>query len=926
MDDRKSFLAEIADFLYSTYKENLADMCIVMPTNRGIVHLKHHLVSEVGKTFLSPDFFSIEQFMQTISGLSPISQEELIVKLFLIHKEINTSETEAFYDFAPTAQVILQDFNEIDLSLATPEHVFSDLSSIKSLSYFGKTEEELSACQRYYLNFFKQLNTYYERLSRVLLQEKKAYQGMMYRTAFKNKERISEILPYKKYLFIGFNALQNSEYGIVKYLIYDKKAEFCTDADEWYLNNNNHEAGQFLRQIKDDFHIESLQFVRKYIETIPKKIHIVGFPQKCLQATYLHEIITDLRLDKKENTAIILADESLLLPVVYSMDATDTNITMGLPIRNSQIYKLLNQYFVAIENKQKLNSNRIYYKDLYTFFTSSYIQTILLSASINPEHFLSTFINKGKLFYSKNELSDLCQALPASLKDFLLTFFDETMDASRLVHYINDFLELLSHSYVSDNDKEVIRLLSDNMSHLLSLCRQIENENIKSFRFLFDCFVSSLSLSFKSDTFNHLQLMGMLETRTLDFDNVIILSLNEGILPAGKQGQSFIPYDVRMHYKIPTYTKGEAIFSYHFYRLLQRAKRVFLLYDLDNQDGKAEKSRFIKQIQTEWKMFDHIHIEDSIRSYPPIHFTSKNSICVQKTADIMSKLLTKTNFSPSVLNRYLNCELQFYLSDVLALAEEKSISEDLQANVIGSVIHKILEQIINNIDGKTIHFTHELIEKMVMDTLCDKSVTTMDLTKEDFMFEKNHLVYKITVKYIMDYLNYFKEQLANNEISEILGSEKKYYQDLFLTDNDLPPKIVLKGIIDRLDIADGVVRVLDYKTGNVEDKDLNIKQVEDLFSGKYPKAFQLMAYAYIYYLETGQSPVMAQIISFRNIRRPLYLAVNNEKLLTPSLFDAFGIQLKELIKGVFDETKCFSQTTETNHCSWCDYKSLCMRE
>ncbi|MDY0015144.1 MAG: PD-(D/E)XK nuclease family protein [Bacteroidales bacterium] len=926
MLERKSFLSEIAGFLHNTYKESLADICIVMPTNRGIVHLKHYLVSEVGKTFLSPDFFSIEQFMQTISGLSPISPEELIIKLFLIHKEINTSETEAFYDFAPTAQVILQDFNEIDLSLATPAHVFSDLSSIKSLSYFGKTEEELSAYQRYYLNFFKQLYTYYERLSQVLLQEKKAYQGLIYRKAFESKEYISKLFPYKKYVFIGFNALQNSEYEIVKYLINDKKADFYVDADEWYLNNNNHEAGQFLRQIKNDFHLESLQFVGKYIETIPKNVNIVGFPQKCLQATYLHEIIKDVTLDGKENTAIVLADESLLLPVVYSMDVTDANITMGLPIRNSEVYKLLNQYFITIENKQKLNSHRLYHKDLYAFFTSSYIQSVLVSASINPTHFLSTFINKGKLFYSKNELNDLCQALPASLKEFLLSFFDETMDAPKLVQYLDDFLKLLNHPSIAENDKEIIRLLSDNLSHLLSVCKQIENENIKSFRMLFDYFVSSISLSFKSDTFNHLQLMGMLETRTLDFDNVIILSLNEGVLPAGKQGQSFIPYDVRLHYKIPTYAKGEAIFSYHFYRLLQRAKRVFLLYDLDNQDGKAEKSRFIKQIQSEWKMFDHIHIEDSIRSYPPIHFTSINSICVQKTADIMSKLLAIPNFSPSMLNRYLNCELQFYLHDVLALAEEKSISEDMQANVIGSVIHKILEKIIKDIDGNTLHFTNDVIEKLVMDTFCDTSVTNLDLAKEDFMFEKNHLVYKITVKYITDYLTFLKEQMANNEISAILASEKRYYHDLFLTTDEFAKKIPVKGIIDRLDIADGVVRVLDYKTGSVDDKDIKIKQIEDLFSGKYPKAFQLMVYAYIYYLETGQSPLMAQIISFRNIRQLLYLQVNNEKLLTPSLFDAFEIQLKELIKLIFDETKCFSQTTETNQCMWCDYKSLCMRE
>ena len=923
--ENQSFLSQVANELWKNYKNSFHELCIVMPSNRGIIHLKQYLHEQIGETFIVPDFFSIELFMQKISGLSIIPQEELLIHLYKINQTLQILHKQEFYDFIGDAQILLQDFNDIDLNLVEPKDVFSDLSSIKELSFFGKTEEQLSESQRLYLLFYQRLLPLYEQLKNELINKKTAYQGLIYRCAYENRQELITHFLYKKYIFVGFNALQRAEWGIVDYLMKENLADFYVDADTWYLEDPMQEAGMFLRKLKTDLNIKDWKCVNNNISTLFKNVQIIGFPQRHLQTLHISKILQEMSVYNDKKTAIVLADESLLMPLLHAVDLSSANITMGVSIRYTQLYQLLYHYFITIENISGLNNaSHLYYKDLYVFFSSPYIQRILEDFSLDANLFLTQFVKKGKLYFKREDIELLCYHFPKNLFDFLLSLFDQEIDAEKTVRNLQHLLQLIDQTQISDIDKKVIALLLEHIDYLTTIFNQI-SKNVKSYRFLFDLFVSTLSLSFKSNPMSSLQVMGMLETRTLDFDNVIILSVNEGVLPSGKKMQSFIPYDVKKHYNIPTYSQGEAIFSYHFYRLLQRAKNVYLLYDLDNQKGNAERSRFIHQIVSEWSVYPNIAITESILSYPKINLSENIPIEINKTDDVLQSMQQIRSFSASMLNRYLECGLKFYLYDVLRISEPETITEEIQANVIGSVIHKILESVLKDRKFNTIKIPYQELEEIVMNVFLDQNVTKMDLRKEDILYEKNHLIFKITIKYINDYFDFLEKELQQQNI-QILDYEKVIETSLLLDDSKINQTVRLKGIIDRLDIKQEIITVLDYKTGNVETSDLHIKTIEDLFTGENAIAFQLMFYAYLYYSATRQSPLKAQVVSFKNKQKIIPLQIDKQDTITPEILDDFAKRLQNLILEINNPSLLFTQTTISKHCQWCDYATLCKRE
>ena len=332
-----------------------------------------------------------------------ISQEELLIRFYKINQQQKIIYHQEFHEFVGDAKTILQDFNDIDLALAEAKNIFSDLSEIKELSYFGKSEEDLSDLQSNYLQFFKSIYTLYEELKKELLQNKIAYQGLLYRYVYENIENIAKHFTYKKIIFVGFNALQNAEIGIIRYFLNEDKAYIYFDAYECYLNDLLQESGMFLRKMQSDFKLKELKIIGNYIQTINKKIQIIGFPQNDLQTLYIEKILQELAISENEKTALALADENLLLPLLYAIDTTKANITMGFSLHNTQIYKLLYSFFTTIENIQKYG-NTIHYKDLYVFLSSPYIQNTMDLSKMNIDVFLLNFLERGKLFYTAEDL------------------------------------------------------------------------------------------------------------------------------------------------------------------------------------------------------------------------------------------------------------------------------------------------------------------------------------------------------------------------------------------------------------------------------------------------------------------------------------------------------------------------------------------
>jgi len=469
----KPFLSQVANHINKNYSSDLQSVCIVVPNRRSIVFLKKQLAEVHQKPFLAPAFFAIEDFFAHITGIDIAGQEEQLLTLYQIHLAIlaekQKSEQPSLHEFSGQAQLIINDFNELDSYLLDTDTLFSSLYSIKELSFFGKQEDELTDFQKNYLAFFKELKIYYTQFTNNLLQQNKGYQGLIYRKAAENITAYIEKLPYSKYLFAGFNALTKAEEITIEYLLSINKLDYLIDADLFYSQNPIHEAGRFIRKTQNEiFKDKSLSFIGNYFAETPKKFHIIGLPQPVMQAKYVNKILDDISLTNNnlDNTAIVPADESLLLPILHSIDTSNANITMGYPIKRTILYQLLSDLLYALDNKNKFNKRnqqetvprhaeldsaspdteglrvkpamtnevkengiRLYYKDLYAFFNNPYIRNLVNKDNdLRPD--ISQMLQKNaKLFYSADEYKQLTINLLPHINElfFNLFFADDTI-------------------------------------------------------------------------------------------------------------------------------------------------------------------------------------------------------------------------------------------------------------------------------------------------------------------------------------------------------------------------------------------------------------------------------------------------------------------------------------------------------------------
>ncbi|MDR1181177.1 MAG: PD-(D/E)XK nuclease family protein [Bacteroidales bacterium] len=924
-----SFLFQIAEYLKTNYAKDLSNICIVVPGKRSIVFLKKQLASLYQKPFLSPAFFSIEDFFSFITGVSPAAKEEQLLTLYKIHLSLMAGKKEqeqtSLHEFSAHAQLMISDFNEIDTSLADTDTLFSSLYSIKELSFFGKRPEELSPFQKNYLNFFKELAVYYKQFTNHLLQQNKGYQGLIYRKAAENISRYIDPLPYRKYVFVGFNALTKAEEVVIEYLLEANKLDYLIDGDVFYTKDKIHEAGRFIRNAQKLFHDRPLQFIGNYFAETPKNIHIMGLPQSVMQAKLLNEILETIQSsDTLDNTAIALADETLLLPVLHAIDTSHTNITMGYPIKGTILYQLVSGFLIALENRDKFNRNaqgtniKLYHKDLFIFFNNPYIREVVGNKDNLQEDIPAKLQKNARLFYAKQEYQQVIKTLSPQLQTLFLELFYTKDTVPSICHNVRALLvEIQKKASLQAMEQETLFLLYKYMEELQNSLSLLDSIDITSFRFLFENYISELTLSFQSDATTGLQILGLLETRTLDFKNVILLSVNEGIIPAGKTINSFIPHDVKTHFGLQTYRGKDAIFSYHFYRLLQRAEHIYLLYNLEGKNGSTEKSRFLYQLKNKLRTFNNIKITDEIIAYPPIKPETETPLAIQKTEAILTDLKQK-KYSASSIGAYLECSLRFYFQYVLELEETnvRSIDDMLQSATIGTVIHAVLETAVEN--GRFKRMTKTEIEQSVRTHICNNK--RLNLVEEDLLYEKNHLVFQIIIKYIDSYLKYAQTFEKDFIIKQ---TEEKLEQTLSV-DNTV--SIVLKGVIDRVDLQNnGNKRIIDYKTGKLQDTELKVKDMETVFDGKHTKAFQLLFYASLYNKQYNPAYLEAEIISFRKIKTPYILSIDKERRLSKEVLTDFETTLIQVIQSIFQIETPFTATTFLDRCKYCPYKDICRR-
>lgn len=899
----------ISDVLKANHKP-IKDVVFVLPSQRAGVFLKQELIKQLNSSSFLPQILSIENFIETIADIRLTDNVELLFEFYTVYKKhTEKEELQSFDMFSQWASIVLQDFNDLDRQLVDTDQIFTYLRDINRLKNWSPS----TIITQNYFHFFEKLNLYYQELNNSLKTKGLGYQGLIYREAEHSIQHYINNNDTKHIVFVGFNALTKAEEHIIQELLESNMASIYWDIDQSYLEPNN-EIGKFVKSYKKNwkyFEHNSFNWIEKNLDFSDKYVEIIGTPKNINQLKKVGEILNNSTTF--DNTAIVLADESILSPALNSLPkkVDKINITMGFPLKDIPLNTLFSTVIELFQNQQKfdlLDDNKFYYKDILQLYNDSYFRKLI---QFNP-NFSDNLGQRNRLFLNTKDLIELFGIETYDVISFL--FENTQQNTSKL---IEDCIQicLLLKDKTKGLEREYVYRFYTIFQQLATLNKTYGYiTELNTLNQFFKLLVQNESLSFLGEPLEGLQLMGMLETRVIDFETVIITSVNEGILPKSKSDQSFIPFDVRREFELPTYHEKDAIFGYHFYRLLHRAKNIYLLYNTENDSfGSGEKSRFITQLELKLKNYKSSLVAPKVKPEKP----SLQEI--PKTKQLLESLkeLAGKGFSPSSIASYVNNPIDFYYTKVLGIKETKNVEETVAFNTLGTVIHAVLEQLYLPFKGKFL--TEEVMKSM--------RKQAPDLVHLNFKKEykngaissgKNKLIFEVTKKLIDKFLLSELNAVKNGKQIKIIDLEQKLSCSLDIDGFDFPVKI--HGIIDRVDEVDGVLRIVDYKSGMVEHKNLKISDFglirEDY---KYSKALQVMLYAFMYTKENPQtldSPIEAGIYSLKNIKSGFiqmnFSAKRNEKdnHIAPARLKEFITEFKHIIIELFNPEIPFKENPD----------------
>jgi len=953
-----SFLDKLAEYILTKYLDKTGLIQIILPNRRSRLYLNKYISARINKPIWAPQIFSIEEYIEKISGLTILDNLPLFLEFFLIHKSIQKEETGTFDEFIRWGQTLLNDFNDIDLYLIEPDKIYQYLSEAKALKVWNLESKPLTDYEKNYIKFFNLFEKYYESLKQSLLEKNQAYQGLAYRVASEKTDEIIADKQIDKIIFAGFNALNAVEEKIIDTLILNNKAELYWDADAYYVDQKEQEAGKFIRKYFNKWQVSSQNQKEDQFKNSQKKITLIAVPKQIGQVKAAGQILSnEINSENEfEDTAVVLADETLLTPMLNSIpeNISHLNITMGMPLKNFSFFTLADSLFVLHDNAKRLSHVRnkdgyiFYHKDILKLFNHPYFIQLLKKYSGDIPDISDIIRSSNKSFYQQNELKKLFAGndkIFLTLIEKLFSDWHQNIDSSMdcllyltdiLLQFFNEQTKKTKNSFLQNPlEQECLPEFIKIIHQIRSLpLEQIQLNEIKTLRSIFNQLVSSVSLPFRGEPLKGLQIMGMLETRNLDFKNIILLSANEDILPSDKNRNSFIPYDIRKEFNLPTYKDRDSIYAYHFYHLLQRASNVFLIYNTQNDEvGGGEKSRFITQMIHELPKYNKdISITQKIFNIPVIKSENINNIIIEKDKDILEKLgkRAERGFSASTLNVYINCPLQFYFQTVAGIKEIEEAEETMAANTMGSVVHEILQQLYTPYIGKNI--TQIDIKKMLAST----EKATIDAIKNNYadgelQYGKNFLIIKVIKKFINNFLQKeieYIQSLDKKGIPLIIKNLEQRITTSFPFSTFERPTITLSGIIDRIDQAGETTRIIDYKTGKTDKKELLITDWQELITNPtYSKSFQLLLYMYMFIKNQSVSafPLEAGIFSFRNLSQGLMKIVLPEDVTENYILNNFEPILKQLFDDIFNPNIAFSQTENKDNCIYCPFVSVCNR-
>lgn len=968
----QTFLQYVAKHILNNHPKDLSGITIVLPTRRAVFFTLHELAKATTEPIMSPNVLAIDDFVE---GISTLEIEDSVHLLFELYETVQIIDPQIDFDrFMGWASVLLSDLDKIDQYLVDTKYLFEYLSEAQALERWqqnlpsGRILPESNGSQQYF-SLFVNIQKIYTLFKERLLRNNKVYRGMAYRQLAENVEGlILSDRSLEKIYFAGFNAFTKSEKKIITALIKAGKAETIWDSDEYYMRENTSvEAGKSLLEYQRnrDFGTE-WNITSDHLLTSTKNITLYGVPNTTLQTKVAGQLYKTMREqenpEKPVTTAIILADENLLQPMLYSLDegVTDLNITMGLSLRSSLLYTLIDNLFELQQNVTEFKNKsgkairvpKFGHKSIHKVLNHPFIRHYEYVA-LRPESDGQTIVQKtineiatnNLVFLSSEELLQLGSQHP--LFKILFTNWQKNNPFAILATFYEliDLLREVYRDYKNAMETEYLYLFYTLLKQFeQTLTERKETISLKTLRsFMFEL-IRQTRIPFSGEPISDLQILGMLETRALDFERIIVLSVNEGIIPLAKKNNSLIPFDAAQAVGLPTHQHQEAVMSYHFYHMIQRATDIHMLYtNTANDMGGGEKSRFIRQLEYELTAYNpRINIDnktvvfEATQREEPEELIKKDDAIIEE----IKAYLGGKGLYPTHLNEFIRCSMQFYLKHIVGVREKEEVEEQLGMDKIGTWLHSSLERLdleffIKNIDPSEEQIKTILSEEF--EALFKGYVTESGL---------NRIYFQIGEQQILTFL---KHQMQQKPRRKILAAEQPLRAKLQLILQGSYTTVNIGGKIDRIELdEDGTLFVMDYKTGSVETstkKLANPDNREEILKTDPDKKMgyvrQLWIYEYLMYrkmqdekglklgnqiYEFGEHLVRSGFYSFRDpknmITNPLKLTDN----LDPVEFIARSERLlTDVLNDMLDPDIPFRKTDDLNVCSFCDFVGICGR-
>jgi hypothetical protein len=935
----ETFLKQIAQLIVDSHPTDTDEVLVVFNNNRSKRFFTKQFDTLGRATFL-PKVMTIDEFISELGGLEIVPNEFLLFELYHIHVKLCGEERkyQTFDEFISFGDLMMGDFSEIDQYMVDARQIFDNLHSLKAIGEWDIEGGGQTDFQRKYLAFYRSLYDYYSQLHQTLLAQGKAYGGMAYREVAEHIDEWDvENGKWKAVYFVGFNALSKCEEKIIGEYVRRGIGHLLADSDIYYLEPHQ-EAGYFLEKHLEDFP-ELRPTGPSLFETCKKKITLVDCPENILQCKYTGQLLSEhldwLSPEEAESTAVVLADEKLLIPTLNALPDTEKsyniNITMGYDYSDSMVHALVARLFSLFRQH---NSHGYYHRDVIEVLSDRFI--CQLAGVGNLRHTAEDFLRRDNRIRCHGEelLTLLKEAGATDAEGLLFLFPSEKPTPEECLALLQQLAEKLADSEGLEHnlkERQALGCLKEILDNLGDLQRSYPYiQDLDTLEKIYSRIAQRHAISLIGEPLTGLQILGMLETRNLDFRRVILLSANEGVLPAGRGGNTLIPHELKVHFGLPTYVEKDSVYAYHFYHLLQRAEEVYLIYSSETDGlGKGEPSRFLRQVEGELAPRFGITVnrivvkaDASLTETRAVDAVEKDEATMQRLAEMGRNGLSPTSFSD-----FLECPLKYYYSRVLRISERDNIDEDLDAAQLGDSVHKVLENILQPHLGAPL--TLPILEEALAHLKEQMDQVFEELYRHGRSAEgRNSFLYSVAETQLRHILENEIRLIKEGHRLTVLAVEENI-QGYAIT-----PEVHIKGKVDRVDRLDDTLRIVDYKTGGLTDKEIAYSDDDESIPGKW---LQLMWYALLYTrthrsslttphssLLTHHSSLKSGIYPLRNLRSDVKMASwNGHEDLTPECIDHFEELLREHVNELMNPALPFIPTPSKKGCRFCPAASFC---